>query len=104
MLSFIKKLFGAPTDLAPLLTKGAKVVDVRSESEYKAGHILGSGNIPLNKLNSEISTIKKWNVPVITVCASGTRSAMAKQILLKAGIEVYNGGSWLNVKNKYNLK
>jgi phage shock protein E len=104
MFSFIKRLFGASIDLAPLLSKGAKLLDVRTESEFKAGHIPGSRNIPLNKINSELQTIKNWNAPVITVCASGRRSAMAKNILHTGGVEVYNGGSWLSLKNKYNLK
>ncbi len=101
MFSFIKRLFGAPSDLSPILSKGAKLLDMRTESGFKAGNISGSRNIPLDKLNSELQTVKNWNAPVITVCASGRRSAIARNILHTGGVEVYNGGSRLSVKNKY---
>jgi len=35
---------------------------------------------------------------VITCCASGMRSGSAKSMLQSNGFEVYNGGSWFNLK------
>jgi rhodanese-related sulfurtransferase len=105
MLNFIKKLFGAPaTDLGQLLSNGAVVLDVRTKAEYDAGHIKGSKHVPLDKLPAQVEGIRKLNKPVITVCRSGSRSAMAKNILDRAGIEVYNGGGWLSLKHKYSMK
>lgn len=104
MFSFIKKLFGPSTDLKQILADGAIVLDVRTKSEFDAGHIQGSKHIPLDSLRPKLDQIKKLNKPVITVCRSGNRSAMAKTILKNNGIEVYNGGGWLNLKNKYSLK
>lgn len=46
MFSLIRKIFGAPADLAPLLAKGAHILDVRTNIEFTAGHIKGSKNIP----------------------------------------------------------
>jgi rhodanese-related sulfurtransferase len=40
------------------------------------------------------------NKPVITVCKSGARSAMAKTWLANASITVYNGGSWNSLSGK----
>jgi rhodanese-related sulfurtransferase len=54
----------------------------------------------VNTIQREISTIKKWNKPVITVCQSGARSSMAKSVIKAAGIEVYNGGSWFGLQSK----
>jgi len=100
MFSFFKKLFGPGTDFKALTEAGAIIVDVRSPQEFDRGNIKGSKNIPVNTIQKEISTIKKWNKPVITVCQSGARRGMAKSVLKSAGIEVYNGGSWFGLESK----
>ena len=100
MLSFLKKLFKPSADMAKLVEQGAVIVDVRTKDEYKAGHIAGSRNIPLDIIKSETASLKKLNIPVITVCRSGNRSGMAKSILTAAGIEVYNGGAWTSLKKQ----
>jgi len=101
MLGFIQKLLGGkPVDFKGLVQAGALIVDVRSASEYKSGHISGSKNYPLDGLQGRIAELKKLNKPVITVCRSGARSRMARGILKNAGIEVYNGGAWFMLKNK----
>ena len=97
MFSFFKKLFGNNEEaLLEAIRNGAIIVDVRSQGEFSQGHVKGSKNIPLNEIASKVSQIQKWNKPVITVCASGARSGMAKRTLKANGIEVYNGGSWSN--------
>jgi phage shock protein E len=94
MLGFIKKLFGQGVDLIEKMSEGAIIVDVRSPGEYAGGHVKGSKNIPLDKISGKMETIKKWNKPVITCCASGMRSGSAASILKQNGVEAYNGGSW----------
>lgn len=94
MLGFIKKLFGPGVDLSEKMREGAVIVDVRSRGEYAGGHVKGSKNIPLDKISGKINTIKKWDKPVITCCASGMRSGSAASILKQNGVEAYNGGSW----------
>jgi len=91
MFPFFKKLFGPRTDFKALKEAGAIILDVRSPQEFDRGNIKGSKNIPVNNIQREISTIKKWNKPVITVCQSGGRSSMAKSVLKAAGIEVNVG-------------
>jgi phage shock protein E len=99
MLSFLKNLFVKDNSaMEAALQNGAVILDVRTPSEYKQGHINDSKNIPVNEIRSKVETIKKWNKPVITVCRSGSRSAVAKSVLSAAGVEVYNGGSWTNLK------
>ncbi len=101
MLGFLKKLFGGTSvNYKELVSNGAIIVDVRSASEYKAGHIPGSKNFPLDTIRTKLTEIKKTNKPVITVCRSGARSGMAKGILKSSGIEVYNGGPWTSLKSK----
>ena len=100
MLSFFKKLFGPGTDYKALKEAGAIILDVRSPQEFDRGNIKGSKTMPVNTIQREISNIKKWNKPVITVCQSGARSSMAKSVLKNAGIKVYNGGSWFGLESK----
>ena len=101
MLGFLKKLFGGTSvNYKELVSNGAIIVDVRSSSEYKAGHIPGSKNFPLDSIRTKLTELKKTNKPVITVCRSGARSGIAKGILKGAGIEVYNGGPWTSLKSK----
>ena len=102
MLETIKQLFGfgPQADYKALMQQGAQIVDVRTKAEYNGGHIRGSVNIPLNNLSNHYSSLKK-NKPVITCCASGVRSAQAKNILEANGFaEVHNGGGWMSLKNK----
>jgi len=102
MIGLIKKLFGSgpKVDLKELVQKGAVILDVRTDGEYKSGHIKGSVNIPLQILGNNISRLKK-DKPIITCCASGMRSASARNILLSKGFtEVYNGGGWSGLQNK----
>lgn len=101
MLGFLKKLFGSTAvNYKELVSNGAIIVDVRSASEYQAGHIPGSKNFPLDTIRTKLTEIKKTNKPVITVCRSGARSGMAKGILKSSGIEVYNGGAWNSLISK----
>ena len=100
MIKFFKNLFKPVADFSKLLKEGAVIIDVRSPGEYDSGHISGSKNIPLDRINKEIQKIKNFKKPIITVCQSGARSRMARSILTAAGIETYNGGAWAGVKNK----
>lgn len=101
MLGFIKKILGSSSvNYKELVAGGAIIVDVRSAGEFRAGHIPGSRNYPLDNIRGKLQELKKLNRPVITVCRSGARSGMAKGILKSAGIEVYNGGPWDSLKRK----
>ena len=98
MFGFLKKLFGPGVDLKAKMAEGAIILDVRSAGEYSRGHVKNSKNIPLDKINTKLETIKKWNKPVIACCASGMRSGSAVSILKSNVIEAYNAGSWQAAK------
>ncbi|MCE9538159.1 MAG: rhodanese-like domain-containing protein [Bacteroidetes bacterium] len=84
-----------------LKKQGAVILDVRSNGEYSGGHIKGSINIPVDQLSKNLSKLKDKNKPIITVCASGMRSASAKSILKSNGYtQVHNGGGWGSLQNK----
>jgi len=65
------------------------VLDVREPREWRRGHIRGSHNVPLSQLAGRLSRIP-LDRPVVTVCASGHRSAAAARILMRACYEVEN--------------
>lgn len=66
----------------------AVVVDVCETSEYAAGHVVGSKNIPLADLEAKLpGAVKNKALPVILVCASGIRSNRAVAIAQKLGYE-----------------
>lgn len=103
MINRIKQLFGLgpKVDLADLVKKGAIILDVRSKGEYAGGHIKGSVNISVDTLHNNLSKLKNKNLPIITCCASGMRSASAKSILKSNGYtQVHNGGGWNSLQNK----
>lgn len=103
MLDSIKKLFGLgpSVNYADLVKQGAIILDVRSKGEYSGGHIKGSINISVDTLSSNLSKLKDKNKTIITCCASGMRSASAKNILKSNGYSnVYNGGGWSSLNNK----
>ncbi len=104
MLRFIKKLFGgAPkADVKALVAQGALIVDVRSPREYQGGHIKGSLNYPLDTLRNHLDEFKKKGKSVITVCRSGARSGMGRNMLKEHGVEAFNGGPWDSVQRKLN--
>jgi phage shock protein E len=99
-MGLLQKLFGSSTDFKALVQAGAIIVDVRSPLEYREGHIPGSKNYPLDSISSKVNELKKTGKPVITVCRSGARSGMAKNMLQGAGVEVYNGGPWTSLRAK----
>src|ERR1035441_5134344 len=103
MINTLKKILGIgrETDFVELIKNGAIIVDVRGADEYAAGHISNSKNIPVDKLKDRIHLLKDKYRPIITCCASGMHSGMAKNILLSNGyINVYNSGNWQNLQKK----
>lgn len=70
---------------------GAVLLDVRTPSEYREGHIPDSRNIPLQSLEQIGKTVRDKNIPVYVYCYSGGRSRQAVKLLTKMG--------YSNVKN-----
>jgi phage shock protein E len=102
MIQRLKKIFGLKPslDFGEMVMKGAKIIDVRTKEEYSSGHIPESINVPLHDLLNSLKKIEK-NKPLIVCCASGMRSASAKNILLSRGYtNVHNGGGWLSLQSK----
>ena len=72
----------------------AFLLDVRTVAEFDAGHIEGATNIPVQELEAKLAALPaKKDQPVVVYCRSGHRSALAKELLEKAGYtKVHNLG------------
>jgi len=87
-------------ELAELLRSGkkAEIVDVRSETEFAAGHIPGVKCIPLPQLPFRRADL--GNGDLILVCEAGTRARMAQRSLEehRDNVLVLDGGmrAWRN--------
>jgi NADPH-dependent 2,4-dienoyl-CoA reductase/sulfur reductase-like enzyme/rhodanese-related sulfurtransferase len=81
-----------------LVEKGAFIVDVREEGEYKAGHLINAVNIPLSQLRERLDEIPK-DQPVYLACRSSQRSYNAVMALQNLGYtNIYNiSGSFLGI-------
>jgi hydroxyacylglutathione hydrolase len=62
------------------------VLDVRSEGEWKSGHVPGSLNLPLGSLDQRMDEIPDAR-PLIVHCQTGARAAMAASLLRARGFE-----------------
>ena len=64
----------------------AIVLDVRTEAEYKSGHIKGAVLLPLDRLEAEAeSVLPDKNAEILIYCRSGRRSAEAGEIMSALG-------------------
>ena len=75
------------TDAVRLINKGAVVVDVRKEEDFRAGHIVNAKNIEFGELAQNQGLVSKYkNKVVVTVCDNGLVASKAANLLRKAGI------------------
>lgn len=66
------------------------LVDVREPSEYRAGHIPDTINIPLRTLTHNLDNIPR-DRPVVLYCSTGYRSAMGVMTLHLLGYDNVKG-------------
>ena len=98
-MGIIDLLFGNQKEkMQDYLKKGAIILDVRTEREYKSGAIKSAKHIPLDNLRNHIDELKKLNKPIIVYCASGVRSGKAAKFLNLNNIDAINGGGLNSLK------
>nr|MDQ3587632.1 rhodanese-like domain-containing protein [Actinomycetota bacterium] len=66
-----------------LRREGARVVDVRRDEEWAAGHVEGAEHVPLDQLAGRADELGEG--PIVFYCAVGERSLMAAEALSGAG-------------------
>lgn len=83
------------TDLAhhrQLVAQGALLLDVRTPGEFHQGHLAHAVNVPIQELPARLADLGPVTRPVVVYCRSGGRSAMAAQLLTRAGYHVRDIG------------
>lgn len=91
----------------PFESDGIKsIIDVRKESEFVSGHILGAENVPLDYINDNMPHIQKDKTYYVH-CAGGYRSMIFISILKARGydnlIDVQGGFKALKDSGKFNI-
>lgn len=84
-----------PSEVIQLINhKDALVVDVRTDKEYQAGHVMNALHIPLGVLEDRVEELLNYkHSAVVMVCRSGARSGQAAMKLKKQGFtDVHNMG------------
>jgi rhodanese-related sulfurtransferase len=80
----------SPQRARELIDSGVDVVDVRETNEWLTGHIPSARHVALSRLRGGARAFLPRD-GVIFVCAAGSRSNMAAQLALSAGLkQVYN--------------
>lgn len=71
-------------------------IDVRTPTEYSAGHISGSTNLPLDQIEAKFSSlVPNKSQPVVLYCRSGNRSGQALRLVSEMGYtKAVNGGGF----------
>ena len=82
-----------PSEAVALINRqNAIVLDVRTDDEYKQGHIINSVHIPVGLLASRINELERHKThPLVVICRTGQRSTQACSILRKQGFESLYG-------------
>lgn len=103
-LAGVKKISAA--EYVKMSTQPHTLLDVRQDAEWARGHAAEAIHIPLGEVMQRSDEIPVGQ-PVVVICASGNRSAMAATKLAKLGFaSIYNfsggmsawGGAQLPVK------
>ena len=77
------------SELKELLDRtDVQVVDVREAYERDSGYLPGSTNIPYRLLRKIGCNALQRDQPVVTVCESGPRAAIAASLLQREGFDV----------------
>jgi len=89
----------AIAELEALVDAGAVVVDVREKDERDEGYIPGSRHVPYRLMRHCCPDLPD-DRPIVTICSSGARAAIASSILRAKGLDarpVISGGmnEWL---------
>jgi rhodanese-related sulfurtransferase len=64
------------------------ILDVRTPSEYKQGHLENSVLIPVQELQSRLKGLEAFKSrDILIYCATGNRSTVASKILIDSGFE-----------------
>ncbi len=92
-LNLIYRSNTVDNSLEKKIQNGAVILDVRTEKEFRNGHIDGAVNISLGTIRARYIELDSSRT-YITYCSHGLRSMKVKMVLEDKGFRhVYNGGA-----------
>jgi rhodanese-related sulfurtransferase len=72
-----------------IIDAGSQLVDVRTDVEFRAGHIPGASHVPLADLQRESANLDQAK-PVVIYCRSGNRSGPAADAFAASGWDAHS--------------
>ncbi len=76
----------SPGEAEVLVERGARLIDVRENSEWEEGHVPSAAHISKSYLEQQIeAVVPDRDTPVVLYCAGGVRSLFAAQTLVAMG-------------------
>lgn len=93
-MSVFSRMFGgvpsvSASEARALINSGAVLVDVRTTSEWNAGHSPLAQHVALDQLSQKLRRIPSGK-QVVVICRSGNRSRGATKRLIDAGYDAVN--------------
>ena len=81
-----------------LVAAGARLVDVRTQQEFDAGHVAGAVLIPYDQIAARAAELGAKDAPIVLYCRTGRRTAIAAQALQALGFtrvwDMQGMGNW----------
>ncbi len=76
-----------PGEVTNLINRdNALVLDIRSEENFKDGHIINAMNIPAAKLQESVSSLEKYkDSPVVLYCQNGGEASRLLKFMKQSG-------------------
>jgi len=97
LILLLWNLFGAalsgvdllgPREIVRMLNDGAVMLDIRTESDFSKGHILGARNIPADKIGEQLTKLEKFREePLVLCCNTGNESVRTGRTLKLQGFK-----------------
>jgi phage shock protein E len=83
-----------------VIDENSQVIDVRTEQEYKEGHLKNAINIPYVEIKNKINEyVKNKDQKITLYCRSGRRSGIAEKTLKEMGYtNAINAGAYEKLK------
>src|SRR3954451_10172775 len=76
-------------DLQVALERGDRVIDVREDDEWAAGHVVGAEHVPMRTVPSRLDDLRGEGT-LYVVCEVGGRSAVVADFLEGQGVTAVN--------------
>jgi len=75
-------------------SSSCQLIDVRSSSEFDAGHIPGAVNIPMDQIEARVDDLHR-EFPIVLICQAGQRARITARLLepCQRQIAVLEGGT-----------